>query len=57
MSQQPSGPSGYSGPSTLRQIKNIALGPARPILVNVAWFALGVAFLQSPVSEYLTPEI
>lgn len=42
---------------SLKQATAIALGPARPILVNVAWFALGVAFLQSPLADYLTPEI
>lgn len=41
-------------PSTFEQIKN---APAFTAAVQVAIFAAGVAFIQSPFMEFLVPQL
>lgn len=43
--------------SVVNTMKDYLNGPARPILVNVALFAAGVAFIQSSLMDYLAPQL
>ena len=44
-------------PGFLQSITAVVTGPARPVFVNAALFAAGVAFLQSPLADFLAPEL
>lgn len=41
-------------PSTFEQIKN---SPAFTVAVQVSLFAAGVAFIQSPLMDFLVPQL
>lgn len=43
--------------SYFQTVTRIVTGPAKPVFVNTALFIAGVFFLQSPLADYLQPEM